>query len=165
MGFKINYEETDVTKGFGLIEPGEYEATIVTGEAKEWQGNYFIKFDVEIRSDVEQKFQGSKVMYSEFQVSPTLPEYEEKRKKKIATFMAACGQQSGKDLDDIAKDIVGKQVLVLVNHKEDKEGKKWPRVAFVAPSRAEKKNAQAGNEGAPSNNKGPIEVSEDDLPF
>ena len=64
MGFKINFDEEKVSTGFGLVEEGKYEVTIVTAEAKEWQGQYSIGFDVEIRSDVEQKHQGAKVLYN-----------------------------------------------------------------------------------------------------
>lgn len=56
MGFKIDFDETNVSTGnFEMVEEGKYEATIINAKAEEFQGNYNIGFDVEIRSDVEQK--------------------------------------------------------------------------------------------------------------
>lgn len=163
MGFKISYSENEVSTGFGIVEEGKYEVTIVSAEPNEWQGNYSIKFGVEIRSDFTQKHQGAKVLYNDIYMSPGMAEYEDSRKQKMATFLKACGHPAGKeiDLEDLARNIIGKGVLAYVKHKEDKEGKKWPRVTFVAPSAVA--GIQVSNSGG--NNKGPIEVSQDDLPF
>ncbi|PFP72667.1 porphobilinogen deaminase, partial [Bacillus cereus] len=60
MSFKFKFDEENVSQGFGLVEEGKYEVTIIAAEAKEWQGQYSIGFDVEIRSDIEQKHQGAK---------------------------------------------------------------------------------------------------------
>lgn len=157
MGFKISYDEKDVSQGYGLVEEGKYEVTIVEATANEWQGNYSIKFNVEIRSDIEQKHQGAKVMYSDIYMSPGKPEYEESRKQKMATFLNACGHPPGKeiDLEELAKDIIGKSVLAYVKHKEDKDGKPWPKVTFVAPSAADPAQPDIP----------PIVVGDDDMPF
>lgn len=157
MGFKISYGEDDVKSEFDLVAEGKYEVVIVGAEANEWQGNHSLKINVEIRSDVPQKHQGAKVLYSDFYMSPGKPEYEEDRKKKAGTFLAACGYPPNAqlDLDDVAKEIIGKAVLAYVKHKPDKEGKLWPKVTFVAPSSADK----------PTQDTPPIQVGEDDLPF
>lgn len=160
MSFKINFDSENVSTGeFQLVAEGKYEASIINAEAKEWQGQYSIGFDVEIRSDVEQKHQGAKVLYNTLYLSSTNPEYAENTEKKRNSFLVACGY-SGKqslDLNEVVKNIIGKSVLVYIKHVEDKNDKerKYPRVTFVAESKVN-----------PPQPTGPsIVVGEDDLPF
>lgn len=163
MGFKISFKEEDAGQSFTIIEEGKYEATIVSAEDNEWNDAYSIKFGVEIRSDVQQKHQGGKILFNDIYVSPGMPEYEETRIKKVAAFMKATGQNPNVEIElkDLCRDIIGKNVLVYVKHKNDKEGKAWPRVTFVAPS------AVAGNQVSNNvrNNKSPVNVQQEDLPF
>lgn len=163
MGFKISFKEEDAGQSFTIIEEGKYEATIVSAEANEWNDTYSIKFGVEIRSDVQQKHQGGKILFNDIYVSPGMAEYEENRIKKVAAFMKATGQNPNVeiDLNDLCRDVIGKNVLVYVKHKNDKEGKPWPRVTFVAPSAIA--GTQVSNNGA--NNKGLVNVDESELPF
>ncbi len=157
MGFKINFDSQNVQTGFGLIEEGKYEATIVAAEAKEWQGQYSIGFDVEIRSDIEQKHQGAKVLYNTLYLTSSNAQYAEDTEKKRNSFLVACGY-TGKqdlDLDAVVRDIIGKSVLVYVKHETDKNNKTWAKVKFVAPS-----NANPAKPDTP-----PIQVGEQDLPF
>lgn len=158
MGFTFDFDSSNTSSGFSIIEEGKYEAIIINAEANEWQGNYSIKFDVEIRSDVPQKHQGGKVLYNTLYLNSNNEQYKEQTEKKRNAFFAACGYsgQLKLNLDQVVKEIVGKNVLVYVKHQEDKEGKKWPKVAFVGNSNASKP--------AQSNN-GPINVSDDVLPF
>lgn len=164
MSFKINFDEENVSTGeFQLVAEGKYEASIINAEAKEWQGQYSIGFDVEIRSDVNQKHQGAKVLYNTLYLSSANPKYAENTEKKRNSFLVACGYSGRQslELDEVVKNIIGKNVLVYIKHVEDKNDKerKYPRVSFVAPSKVSK------NEDPFANNNGPIEVSEDDLPF
>lgn len=157
MGFKINFDSANVSTGFGLVEEGKYEVTIVAAEAKEWQGQYSIGFDVEIRSDIEQKHQGAKILYNTLYLTSAIADYAEDTEKKRNSFFVACGY-TGKmdlDLDVVVREIIGKSVLAYVKHETDKNGKTWAKVKFVAPSSAD----PAQPDGPP------IQVGESDLPF
>lgn len=159
MGFKINFDEENVSTGFELVEEGKYEVTIINAKAEEFQGNYNIGFDVEIRSDVDQKYQGAKILYNTIYLTSSNPEYKESTEKKRNSFLVACGY-TGKqslDLDEVVRNIIGKSVYAYVKHVQDKNdpNKKYPRVSFVAESKV--------NPPAPQ---GPtITVGEEDLPF
>ena len=157
MGFKINFDSENVSTVFGLVKEGKYEVTIVAAEAKEWQGQYSIGSDVEIRSDIEQEHQGAKILYNTLYLTSANPEYAEDTEKKRNSFFVACGY-TGKmdlDLDVVVKEIIGKSVLAYVKHDTDKNGKTWAKVKFVAPS-----NATPAQADAP-----PITVGDQDLPF
>ena len=157
MGFKINFDEENVSQGFGLVEEGKYEVTIVAAEAKEWQGQYSIGFDVEIRSDIEQKHQGAKVLYNALYLTSANAEYKEDTEKKRNSFLKACGYTGKQDLDleQVVRDIIGKSVLAYVKHETDKNNKTWAKVKFVAPSSANPAQADTP----------PIQVGDDELPF
>ena len=99
MGFKINFDSENVATGYGLVEEGKYEVTIVAAEAKEWQGQYSIGFDVEIRSDIEQKHQGAKILYNTLYLTSAIAEYAEDTEKKRNSFFVACGYTGKMDLD------------------------------------------------------------------
>lgn len=161
MGFKINFDSEKVSSGFSIVKEGKYEATILTAEAKQLGGQWAINFDVEIRSDVKQEHQGAKVLYNTIFLTSSNSQYAEDTEKKRNSFLVACGY-SGKqdlDLDQVVSEIIGKSVLVYVKHKEDRDGKVWPRVSFVAKS-----NTSPSQSAAQSDN-GPIQVSESELPF
>lgn len=157
MGFKINFDSEKVSTGFGLVEEGKYEVTIIAAEAKEWQGQYSIGFDVEIRSDIEQKHQGAKILYNTLYLTSSIAEYAEDTEKKRNSFLVACGYTGKQDLDlgQVVRDIIGKSVLAYVKHEKDKNDKTWAKVKFVAPS-----NANPAQPDTP-----PITVGDDDLPF
>lgn len=159
MGFKINFDEENVSTGFELVEEGKYEVTIINAKAEEFQGNWNIGFDVEIRSDVNQKHQGSKILYNTLYLTSSNPEYKESTEKKRNSFLVACGYKGKQnlDLDEVVRNIIGKSVLAYVKHVEDKKdpNKKYARVSFVAESKV--------NPPAPQGP--PINVGSDDLPF
>lgn len=158
MGFKIDFDETNVSTGnFEMVEEGKYEATIINAKAEEFQGNYNIGFDVEIRSDVEQKHQGAKVLYNTLYLTSSIPDYKESTEKKRNSFLVACGYKGKQslDLEQVVKEIIGKPVLVYVKHRKNKDDKTFPHVTFVAESKV--------NSPQPT---GPvITVGEDKLPF
>ena len=172
MGFKISFDEENVSSGeFTLVEEGKYEATIINIELKEYQGQYSFGFDVEIRSDVEQKHKGAKVLYNSVYLTSANPEYAESTEKKKNSFLAALGY-SGKtqlDADDVVRNGLGKQVYVYIKHQEDRNDpkKKYPKVSFVAKSKvnAPTQNYRRVEDDPFANSKGTIDVSEDDLPF
>lgn len=159
MSFKINFDEENVSTGFELVEEGKYEVTIINAKAEQFQGNWNIGFDVEIRSDVTQNHQGAKILYNTLYLTSNNAEYAESTEKKRNSFLVACGY-SGKqslDLDDVVRNIIGKSVYAYVKHVDDKKdaSRKYARVSFVAESKV----------NPPQPTSAPIEVGSDDLPF
>lgn len=156
MGFKISFDEKNVSAGFGLVEEGKYEVTIVAAELKEWNGQYSIGFDVEIRSDVEQKHQGAKVLYNSIYLTSSNPQFAEDTERKRNAFFKACGYSGQQEIDveQAVSEIIGKSVLAYVKH-DTRDGKTYAKVKFVAPS----------NVSPATQEKRPFEVSEDDIPF
>ncbi|MGG0360365.1 DUF669 domain-containing protein [Bacillus tropicus] len=156
MSFKFKFDEENVSQGFGLVEEGKYEVTIIAAEAKEWQGQYSIGFDVEIRSDIEQKHQGAKILYNTLYLTSSNQDYKEDTEKKRNSFLKACGYTGKQELDlnAVVHEILGKTVLAYVKH-ETKNDKTFAKVKFVAPS-----NATPLQLSGP-----PISVGDDDLPF
>ncbi|PEM36734.1 porphobilinogen deaminase [Bacillus pseudomycoides] len=156
MSFKFKFDEENVSQGFGLVEEGKYEVTIITAEAKEWQGQYSIGFDVEIRSDIEQNHQGAKILYNTLYLTSNIQDYKEDTEKKRNSFLKACGYTGKQELDltVVVREIVGKTVLAYVKH-ETKNDKTFAKVKFVAPS----------NVNLPQPSGTPINVGDEDLPF
>lgn len=157
MSFKFDFDEENVSQGFGLVEEGKYEVTIITAEAKEWQGQYSIGFDVEIRSDILQKHQGAKILYNTLYLTSNIQEYKEDTEKKRNSFLKACGYKGKQNLDlnVVVREIVGKTVLAYVKHETNKDGKTFAKVKFVAPSSV--------NQPQPS--EPVVMVGDDELPF
>ncbi|WP_144640058.1 DUF669 domain-containing protein [Bacillus cereus] len=156
MSFKFKFDEENVSQGFGLVEEGKYEVTIIAAEAKEWQGQYSIGFDVEIRSDINQKHQGAKILYNTLYLTSNIQDYKEDTEKKRNSFLKACGYTGKQELDltAVVRDILGKTVLAYVKH-ETKNDKTFAKVKFVAPSNS-----------TPLQPSGPaFTVGEEDLPF
>ncbi|MEK4745861.1 DUF669 domain-containing protein [Bacillus sp. FSL R9-9481] len=156
MSFKFKFDEENVSQGFGLVEEGKYEVTMIAAEAKEWQGQYSIGFDVEIRSDIEQKHQGAKILYNTLYLTNSNQDYKEDTEKKRNSFLKACGYTGKQELDltAVVREILGKTVLAYVKH-ETKNDKTFAKVKFVAPS----------NVTPPEPSGPPISVGDDDLPF
>ncbi|WP_144561658.1 DUF669 domain-containing protein [Bacillus mycoides] len=156
MSFKFKFDEENVSQGFGLVEEGKYEVTMIAAEAKEWQGQYSIGFDVEIRSDIEQKHQGAKILYNTLYLTSSNPDYKEDTEKKRNSFLKACGYTGKQELDlnAVVHEILGKTVLAYVKH-ETKNDKTFAKVKFVAPS-----NVTPPQPSGPS-----FTVGEEDLPF
>lgn len=165
MGFKLTFDDSNVSTGFEIVKEGKYEATIIQAELKEFSGQWSIGFDVEIRSDVQQDHQGAKILYNSLYLTSSNAEYAESTEKKRNAFLVACGYTGKKELDmeQVVKEIVGKNVYAYVKHQESKDGKVYPKVTFVAKSKVGGESAVSEDPFA--NKNGPIEVSEDDLPF
>ncbi|MEX3621887.1 DUF669 domain-containing protein [Viridibacillus arvi] len=159
MGFKINFDEENTSKGFELVEEGKYEATILNAKAEVFEGNPNIAFDVEIRSDVNQPHQGAKVLFNTLYLTSTVEEYKENTEKKRNSFLVACGYKGKQnlDLDEVVRNILGKSVLVYIKHKPSKKdpNQKFANVSFVAESKVNPPVPQGP----------PIVVGDDDLPF
>lgn len=158
MGFKINYDENVKPISFEIVAEGKYEVTILAAEVKVYNDSYSIGFSVEIRSDVEQPFQGSKIQYNSLYLSEGIPDYEDSRKAKVNSFLNAFGYagQKNLDADEFARKILGKTALAYVKHKKpNAEGKVYPHVTFVAESKV----------SPPEYSREQFTVGDDDLPF
>lgn len=168
MGFKLTFDDSNVSTGFELVKEGKYEVTILQAELKQIGDNWAINYDVEIRSDFKQDHQGAKILYNTLWLTSSNSEYAESTEKKRNSFLAACGYTGKRELDmeQVTKEIIGKNVYAYVKHRENNEGKTFPHVTFVAKTKLEGGSGSVANEDPfANNNKGPIEVSEDDLPF
>lgn len=159
MGFVIEFNEENTSKGFELVAEGKYEATIADAKVDVYDGNPNIGFDVLIRSDVNQPHQGALVQYNTLYLTSTVSEYKESTEQKRNSFLVACGYKGKQklDLDEVVRNIVGKPVLVYIKHKPSKKdpNQKFANVSFVAESKV----------NSPQPSGPPITVGSDDLPF
>ncbi|ETT84200.1 DUF669 domain-containing protein [Viridibacillus sp. FSL R5-0477] len=148
--FKFNEEEA--SKGFELIEEGKYEVTIINAVASKTQvGKDKLMVDFEIRSDVPQKFQGSKVLYNNFTFE------HEIAVKIVQSLLKAAGFSNGyefKSAEDMANQLLSKNLQITVAHEKNDKGT-YPKSKFYDTSKVD----------APIQQGGPINVGSDDLPF
>ena len=150
--FKMN--EVEEVKGFGIIEKGEYEVTVVNakGEVAKSSGQPKLEVDFEIRSDVNQNHQGAKVLYNTFTFAhPTAAGIAK-------SFLKACGMPEDyapATVEQMAKDVLGKNLVIYVTHKKQDDGREFPKSSSYKPSTA----------GSPQPSGKPIVVGENDLPF
>ncbi|WP_406622169.1 DUF669 domain-containing protein [Bacillus sp. PPSBB_2] len=143
--FKVDHSQATE---FEVIKPGEYEVTVVNFELKQAaSGNNQVVVDYEIRSDVEQPFQGQKILFDNFTVTD----------KAIWRFQAASkaaqfpdGMRFG-SYKEWADAFLNKSLRLVVGEREY-NGKKYPQVNGFKVSEV----------AAPNNS---VEVSDDDVPF
>lgn len=144
MGFKINHEEA---KGFELIEPGDYEVTVINYELKKaTTGNNRISVDYEIRSDVPQNHQGQKVLYDNFTIT-------DNAMWRLQAVAKAAGFPDGMEFNSYkewADTLLNKNLVITVGHKTY-NGNTYPEVKGFKESKVE----------APEK----VTVTEDDIPF
>src|SRR5437763_16790 len=122
----FKFDETNVSTGFELVAEGKYEAIVINATAKEFQGHPTLDLDFEIRSDVPQSHQGSKILYNTFYFHNDNPEYQENNIKRINSLIAACGFPNGvafKSAEDMANQLFNKSLVITVKHQEDKNDK------------------------------------------
>lgn len=157
MGFKITFnEENAVSSEFEMVKEGKYEATIISAELQEFNGEPNFSVGVEIRSDVAQDHQGAKILYNTVYLIGS-GQWAESTERKRDVFLKACGYRGKQELDleKVEKEILNKNVLVTVKHKPNKEGKVYPKVTWFDETKFPT--------GAAANDK--VSVGEDDLPF
>lgn len=151
----FTFDESQVKSGFELVEEGTYEATITNAEAtKTKAGDPMLTLTYEIRSDYTQKHQGAKFMYNNFTFGSDIAKGIVQGLVKSAGFPN--GQQFS-SLEDMAKQLYGKGLQIVVKHEDDTYNDKpvkRARVKYTKPSSL----------GAPQTS-GPVNVSEKDLPF
>lgn len=157
MGFKITFnEENAVSSEFEMVKEGKYEATIISAELQEFNGEPNFSVGVEIRSDVAQDHQGAKILYNTVYLIGS-GQWAESTERKRDVFLKACGYRGKQELDleKVEKEILNKNILVTVKHKPNKEGKVYPKVTWFDETKFPT--------GAAANDK--VSVGEDDLPF
>ncbi|MGR3774609.1 DUF669 domain-containing protein [Bacillus paramycoides] len=143
--FKVDHSQATE---FEVIKPGEYEVTVVNYELKQAEsGNNRVIVDYEIRSDVEQPFQGQKILFDNFTVTDKAM-WRFQAASKAAQFPD--GMQFG-SYKEWADAFLNKALRVVVGEREY-NGKKYPQVNGFKVSEV----------AAPSTS---VEVSDDDVPF
>lgn len=146
--FKINHEEAK--GGFELVAKGDYEVTVHNYEmGVSAAGNNKIDVDYEIRSDVNQPHQGQKIQYDTF----TITDKAKWRLQSIAKAAQFPDGMSFSSYKEWADTLIGKHLVITVGHREY-NGKTYPEVTGFKESAA----------GAPQGS-GPIEISDDEVPF
>lgn len=129
MGFKLNLNKEQ--KQFEVVQPGEYEVTVVNFEPKQVGDKNVISVDYEIRSDVDQPSKGQKIRFDDFFCT-------EKALWKIENASIAAGfseeESEFEKYTDWAKSYLNKKLKVKVVHEAGRDGKMWPRVSGYYPS-------------------------------
>jgi hypothetical protein len=145
MAFKVDHSQA--TTEFEVITPGEYEVTVINFELKKANsGNNVVVVDYEIRSDVDQKCKGQKILFDNFTVSDNSM-WRFQQASKAAQF------PNGKDFESFkqwAEAFLNKNIRLVVGEREY-NGKKYPQV------KAFKVSEVPAPEG--------ITISDDDVPF
>lgn len=145
MAIKLNLNK-DINKEFEQIKAGDYEVTVLNFEAKTVGDKNVVSVDYEIRSDVEQDFQGQKIRFDDFFCT-------ERALWKIENASIAAGfteeEATFDKYTDWAKRFVGKQLAVSVDLREH-NGKYYPQVKKYMPT----SYPLVGNK-----------ISDDDTPF
>lgn len=154
MSFFTFDEEKVSTGGFEMVAEGTYEATITNAEStKTKSGDDMLTLTYEIRSDYTQNHQGAKFMFNNFTFGT------DGAKGIVQGLIKSAGFPNGQkfaSLEDMAKQLYGKGLQIVVKHEPDY---KDPTI-----KRARVKYTQPSSIAAPQGS-GPVTVSEKDLPF
>lgn len=143
--FKVDHSQANE---FVVVEPGEYEVTVINYELKKAEsGNNRVVVDYEIRSDVDQAFQGQKLLYDNFTVTEKSM-WRFQAASKAAQFPDGMQFNSYKEWADA---FVNKSLRVIVGEREY-NGKKYPEV----------KGFKVSEVNPPDTS---ITISDDDVPF
>ncbi|WP_043982256.1 DUF669 domain-containing protein [Priestia megaterium] len=143
--FKVDHSQANE---FVVVEPGEYEVTVINYELKKAEsGNNRVVVDYEIRSDVDQAFQGQKLLYDNFTVTEKSM-WRFQAASKAAQFPDGMQFNSYKEWADA---FVNKSLRVIVGEREY-NGKKYPEVKGFKVSKVNPPDTS-------------ITISDDDVPF
>lgn len=129
-GFTVDHTQGD---SFEIVKPGEYEVTPInftTDKAKE-SGNGRIVFDYEIRSDVDQPFQGKKILFDNFTVS----ENSMWRIHQISKAAQLPDKKTYASFKEWANELINKPIRVVVDARTY-NGKTYPEVKSFKVSEA-----------------------------
>lgn len=158
--FKFDSNNT----GFETIEPGEYEVYMNNYTLKQSStGKNMVVANYTIRPDVEQPAKNQEIRYDNFVVT-------EKAMWRFNSYAKAIGTPNGHDFGDAegwAQAMLGKAVRVKtsLNDKDyaQVDGFKQTKYPNFAIEPVIKKGAPASNPFAQPT--GPIEISDDSMPF
>ncbi|MEJ9314796.1 DUF669 domain-containing protein [Priestia megaterium] len=143
--FKVDHSQANE---FVVVEPGEYEVTVINYELKKAEsGNNRVVVDYEVRSDVDQAFQGQKLLYDNFTVTDKSM-WRFQAASKAAQFPDGMQFNSYKEWADA---FVNKSLRVIVGEREY-NGKKYPEVKGFKVSEVNASDIS-------------ITISDDDVPF
>lgn len=124
---KVDYSNTEPKR----IAPGQYEVTVVAFDVKtSTEGNQMINLDYEIRKDVQQEFQGTRIRYDRFM-------FMESGAWRISAAAMAAGIPDGYDFPSpewFGKVMMHRSLLVTVEN-QTRNGKTYPNVTRFDPSR------------------------------
>lgn len=127
--FTVDYNKAG--NEFELIEKGEYEVTVINYELKKaTTGNNRVTVDYEIRSDVEQKHKGQKILYDNFTIT-------EKALWRIHAISKAAKFPNGIEYStykEWADNLINKNLIIVVGHKEY-NGNTYPEVRSFKESK------------------------------
>lgn len=163
--FKSNHAEAGNNE-FEAIPEGKYEVIIESATPKQAStGTLGIEFVLKLRDDVEgQKYGGRKLWYYLW--------FNEKTTGIVNSFLVAIGSPDGKEYataKEMADYAVGRAVVAVVKH-EVYEGKTTAKPKYINESKIGGGKIDSPFDEQPmadpfSTNSGPIEISDDDLPF
>lgn len=124
MGFKIDYSQAS---NMGNVADGTYEAVfyMVTENVNEHTGSDFIRFDLIIRNDVEQKFQNSH-LFDQMYKSKETGKYSMKRLAWLASAAQLDQSKEYNSMEELCEDFVAHPVRVTVrNSDREYKGRKY----------------------------------------
>lgn len=157
--FVINHQAAGENE-FQIISPGDYEVTVTSYEKKNAStGSEMYVFDYEIRSDVDQQFQGRKIKFDNFVINENSM-WKLHAVSKAAKFPNGVSFSSYKEWADQLK---GSTLIVNVGHQEY-NGQKQVRVKSYKESKYDSQSTIL-DENPFSKNYNAVEVREDELPF
>jgi hypothetical protein len=179
MGFlKFSKDKAlDADKGFGLIEPGDYEFLIQKAEWRvKGQSTPNFNLTLVIRSDFEQDYKGRMIFHS-FYISKD-PSKVENSMNMLQSFLLKIGAADGQDFTteaEVAAFMVGKAVAgeIYTDVFEGKEKSKARNFSISdLAGGVEKKDTTMGKatetkvtDDPFANDGKTIDISDDDLPF
>lgn len=150
----FKFDSENASTGFDLVAEGKYEATITNAEAGTTQaGKPKLTVEFEIRSDVNQKHQGQKILFNVFTFE------HEVAVQIVNGFIKACGFPHGIDFtspEDMANQVFSKNLEITVKHEEytkDGEKRKAAKAKYYSLSKVDAPQSQA------------VSVGDKDLPF
>lgn len=146
-------DEVEEVKGFQLPKVGKYEVVIINAVAQKTQAQKdMLVVDFEIRSDVPQESQGSKILYNNFTFEhPT-------SQGIVKSLCIAAGfppNHNFASCEEMASGLINKNLEIGVKHEKGNNDNVYAKASYYNPSTA---TAQA-QQGAP------LVVGDDDLPF
>lgn len=166
MAFTLDFSKADE----GNVADGTYETVVSTvTEDTAGTGNEFLKFDLIVRNDVDQKFKNSHIFQPVYRSKET-GKYPQGRLMAIAKAAGLVDGKSYNDFEDFCNDFQGQPIQVTVrNETEEYKGRThtrlnvirggWKKTAFPQVQHQWKKGMESTT-AAPS-----VGVSDDDLPF